>query len=156
VSWEELEEADWSGLPAPVVSLLQEIAVRLDRLVREDESEAIDLRALPIMTDEDLQQLRDLLGAGEVTATVHAMGATELEETAFPGVWWVTYFGADGDVVAERIEVAWIPDIAVAQAADVGAGLRQLMERLPEAPAAGPDDGAEEGGRPPPIQWNDD
>lgn len=155
MTWEEAE-ADWSGLPGPVVSLLQEVAVRLDRLARGGEAEAIDLRALPIMTEDDLQQMRDTLGAGEVTATVHAMGATELEETAFPGVWWVTYFGADGDMVAERIEVAWVPDILVAQAPDVRTGLGQLVERLPEAPA-GTGDGEDDAGPDAPhIRWNED
>ena len=155
MNWDEEPEADWSHLPAPVNSLLQEVAVRLDRLVREGESEAIDLRALPIMTEEDLQQLRDCLGAGEVTATVHAMGATELEETAFPGVWWVTYFGADGDMVAERIELAWVPDILVAQGPDVRSGLAQLVERLPEAPAGG-GGAADNDAAPPRIHWNED
>ena len=152
----EIEAEDWSHLPGPVVSLLQEIAVRLDRLVREGEPEAIDLRALPIMTEEDLQQLRDVLGTGEVTANVHAMGATELEETAFPGVWWVTYLGADGDVVAERIEVAWVPDILVAQGADVGAGLTDLLARLPEAAQSGSGEMEEGGSEPPPIRWRAD
>ncbi|MEF8792440.1 hydrogenase expression/formation C-terminal domain-containing protein [Thiohalorhabdus sp.] len=151
-----LEAEDWSQLPAPVISLLQEIAVRLDRLVSGGEPEAIDLRALPIMTEEDLQQLRDLLGTGEVTATVQAMGATELEETAFPGVWWATYFGADGDMVAERIEMAWVPDILVAQAADVRTGLQQLVERLPEAAEADREGGAEGAGEVPPVRWSDD
>ena len=154
MSWDE-PEADWADLPAPVVSLLQEVAVRLDRLVKEGESEAIDLRALPIMTEEDLQQLRDLLGTGEVTATVQAMGATELEETAFPGVWWGTYFGADGDMVAERIEIAWVPDILVAQGPDVRNGLARLVERLPEAPPES-DRAADSDQAPPGIHWNDD
>jgi len=150
-------EGDWSGLPAPVVSLLQEVAVRLDRLVREGQSEAIDLRALPVMSEEDLHQLRDLLGAGEVTATVQAMGATEVEETAYPGVWWVTYFGADGDVGAERIEIAWVPDILVSQAPDVRSGLQRLVESLPEAPEAGPGDAPDNGSvQPPPIRWSTD
>jgi hydrogenase-1 operon protein HyaF len=145
-------EPDWSRLPAAVVAVLQEVAVRLDRLVREGASETIDLRAVSVMGEDDLQQLRDALGAGEVTATVQALGATELEETAFPGVWWVTYFGADGDVVAERIEIAWVPDILVAQAPEVQAGLQQLVERLPEASGAPPEGGAE----PPSIRWRDD
>lgn len=152
MSWDD-PEADWADLPGPVVSLLQEVAVRLDRLVKEGESEAIDLRALPIMTEEDLQQLRDSLGVGEVTATVHAMGSTELEETAFPGVWWVTYFGADGGMLAERIELAWVPDILVAQGPDVRTGLAQLVERLPEAPA---DNGEGDGPQAPRISWNED
>lgn len=155
MSEEGLEE-DWSRLPAPVISLLQEIAVRLDRLVNGGEPEAIDLRALPIMTEEDLQQLRDLLGTGEVAATVQAMGATELEETAFPGVWWATYFGADGDMVAERIEIAWVPDILVGQSADVRAGLQSLVARLPETAEGGPGEGAEGGGEPPVVRWSDD
>lgn len=155
MSGQELGE-DWSRLPAPVISLLQEIAVRLDRLVNGGEPEAVDLRALPVMSEEDLQHLRDLLGTGEVTATVQAMGATELEETAFPGVWWGTYFGADGDMVAERIEIAWVPDILVAQAADVRVGLQQLVERLPEATEINREEGGESDGEAPSVRWSDD
>jgi hydrogenase-1 operon protein HyaF len=105
------------------------------------------------MTEDDLQQLRDVLGVGEVTATVHAMGATELEETAYPGVWWASYFGADGDLVAERIELAWVPEILVTQAADARAGLQQLVGALPEMPQ-GEEAGA--GEEPPQIRWRDD
>ncbi|HKJ89408.1 MAG TPA: hydrogenase expression/formation C-terminal domain-containing protein [Gammaproteobacteria bacterium] len=146
-----MSEEDWEDLPQPVVALLREVAVLLDRLVREGEPEAIDLRALPVMTPEDLESFRDALGTGEVHATVTALGETTVRETAFPAVWWVTYYGADGDIVAERIEVARVPDILVTQEADMGAGLRALVEALPEPREGGP--AAPEG---PSIRWVED
>ena len=106
--------------------------------------------ALPFLTEDDREQLHGLLGEGEVSATVEALGPTEVVETAYPGVWWVTYYGADGEVVAERIEVARMPDILAAQDPDMRAGLGRLLGHLPE-PA--PEDKAGDG---PAIRWQDD
>jgi hydrogenase-1 operon protein HyaF len=119
--------------------------VRLEALLAEGRTDAIDLRALPVMTESDLERLRSHLGAGEVTARVEAMGVTEVAETAFPGVWWATYYGGDGDIVAERIEIARIPEILVAQDADIRGGQQALLADLPEPEA-------EDGPQGPPIR----
>lgn len=141
------DEASSEGLPAAAVSLLEEVAVRLDALLTEGRSDAIDLRALPVMTDVDLERLRTYLGTGEVTAQVSALGITELVETAFPGVWWATYYGADGDVVAERIEIARVPEILAAQDGDIRSGQKALLDAVPE-----PEPDAEAGPEGPPIR----
>lgn len=141
------EEAGSEGLPAAAVSLLEEVAVRLEALLSEGRSDAIDLRALPVMTDVDLERLRGYLGTGEVTAQVSALGITELVETAYPGVWWATYYGADGDVVAERIEIARVPEMLAAQEADIRSGQKALLEAVPE-----PEPDAEAGAEGPPIR----
>ena len=135
------------GLPATAVSLLGEVAVRLDALLTEGRSDAIDLRALPVMTEADLERLRGYLGTGEVTAQVSALGMTELVETAFPGVWWATYYGADDDVVAERIEIARVPEILAAQDADIRSAQKDLLNTVPE-----PEPDAEAGPEGPPIR----
>ena len=139
-----------TALSAGAASLVQEIAVSLDRLLNSGEGTVIDLLALPFLTEDDREQLHGLLGEGEVSATVEAMGPTEVVETAYAGVWWVTYYGADGEVVAERIEVARMPDILAAQDPDMRAGLGRLLAHLPE-PA--PEDKAGDG---PAIRWQDD
>lgn len=140
-------ESDVSGA---VASLFQEIAVSLDRLLNSGEGTVVDLQALPFLTEEERQHLQRLLGQGEVNATVAAMGPTEVMETAYPGVWWVTYYGADGDVVAERIEVARMPGILPSQDPDIRAGLGRLREHQPEpAPREG-------GDGEPAIRWKED
>ncbi|MFA9460531.1 hydrogenase expression/formation C-terminal domain-containing protein [Thiohalorhabdus methylotrophus] len=143
-------ELHCEGLPAPVVTLLQEIAVHLDRLVREGVGGAVDLRGLSALTREDLERLRQVLEVGEVQATVESLGKTVVQETGLPGVWWVRYQDRDGARAAERIEVARVPDILVAQSPDISAGLHALVAQLPDGSGA-PEDTA-----PPSISWRDD
>lgn len=118
-------------LSPAVASLIQEIAVAVDRLLNRGEGTVIDLRALSFLTDEDREELHALLGEGEVAATVEAVGPTEVVETAYPGVWWVTYWNSDGEVLAERIEIARTPDILATQETDMRDGLGRLLALLP-------------------------
>jgi len=135
-------------LSPAVASLVQEVAVAVDRLLNRGEGSVIDLRALSFLTDEDREELHALLGEGEVAATVEAVGPTEVVETAYPGVWWVTYWNTDGEVLAERIEVARTPDILVTQETDMRDGLGRLLALLPA-----PEDEGQEG---PAIRWQAD
>ncbi len=136
------EAASGGVLTGPLVSLLREVVDHLDRLLGGGKGDAIDLRALPVMGSDELGYLRELLGTGEVAARVEAMGLTEVRETALPAVWWVTYFGADGAVVAERIEIARVPEILEARDADIRWGRQRLLAQLggadPGEPATGP------------------
>jgi hydrogenase-1 operon protein HyaF len=122
--------------PGPAQTLLREVGVHLEHLVNGGEPAAIDLQALPVLTAEEHARLRQLLGTGEVVATVEAMGPTEVAETAYPGVWWVTDYGADGDVLSEQIEIAWVPDRLPAQAPDAAAGLDRLRGLLQDPAVA--------------------
>ena len=110
-------------------ALLSEIARLLDGLVSEGKEDAIDLRSLPI-GPSDYEQLKALLGQGEVQISLQLMGPTEIWETAYPGVWWVTHHGPENEVTAERIEVSWIPEIVRSHPLDVKDGLERLKENL--------------------------
>jgi HupH hydrogenase expression protein, C-terminal conserved region len=110
-------------------ALLNEIAKLLEALVREGKEDAIDLRSLPI-GPADYEQLKVLLGQGEAHISLQIMGRTNVVETAYPGVWWVTHFSPEEEVTAERIEVAWIPEIARSHPLDVADGLQRLKETL--------------------------
>ena len=142
----------------PQASLLREIADRLERLAGQGEEEAIDLRALPVMGPEEIAGLREMLGTGEVTARVEAMGPTEVRETAYAGVWWITYYGADGAVLAEHIEIAHMPDILRARDADIEESRESLLDRLAEAPPAGDGKGEspEATAMAPDVRWQRD
>ncbi len=106
-------------------TLLREIAEMLRRLLATDAGSAIDLQALPL-TPADLIWLRARLGEGEVAVTLNADGDSSLNETACPGVWWVTHRNPQGAVVSEFIEVAYVPDVVRAPREDVVIGLESL------------------------------
>lgn len=118
-----------AGETGNVHPILHEIRARLEMLLATGEGSGIDLRSLP-MSPQDYARLRDLLGLGEIGATLELLGPSEIRETAFPGVWWITHRNPGGDILAEVIEVTGIPEILKSQPADVQAGLARLREQL--------------------------
>ena len=114
------------------VPLLHEIEVLLSDLLETGKSASIDLRSLPMLPG-DYEKLREALGDGEVSATVDAMGPTRVRETAVHGVWWVTHYNSDETVVAEFIEVTYVPEILRTHPADARLGLDGLRSRLAES-----------------------
>jgi hydrogenase-1 operon protein HyaF len=73
-----------------------------------------------------------LLGEGEARATVDVAGETIVRETAYAGVWWVTYYGADKEVVADRIEITLVPAILKSHPADISAAAERLRHYIAE------------------------
>lgn len=112
-------------------ALLTEIAARLEKLDDHGETGMIDLNSLPLAPGE-YEQLRQMLGQGEVSARIEAIGASEIIETCYPGVWWVTHYNVEGDIVADMLEIAHIPEILKSQPDDVHAGLERLKAQLNE------------------------
>lgn len=112
-----------------VTALLSEIAALLEKLVTHGETSAIDLKSLPFAPGE-YEQLRLALGQGEVTARIEAIGPSEIIETRYPGVWWLTHYNVEGDIVADMIEIAAIPNILQSQPEDIRAGLENLQTML--------------------------
>jgi hydrogenase-1 operon protein HyaF len=110
-------------------ALLVEIAAHLEKLVRDGISASIDLGSLPFAPGE-YEQLRQLLGQGEVSAHIEAVGPSEVVETRYPGVWWVTHYNVEGDIVADLLEITAIPEILKSQPDDVVAGLELLRAQL--------------------------
>jgi len=98
--------------PEMVRSILAEIGSRLERYLENGTRGEIDLQGLPLSA-VDRKQLEHSLGEGEVTMTLDVMGQSEIRETAFPGVWWVTHRDGEERVVAQLIEIAEIPRIIV-------------------------------------------
>lgn len=112
-------------------ALLAEIAARLEKLDHNGETGMIDLNSLPLAPGE-YEQLRQTLGQGEVSVRIEAIGPSEIIETRYPGVWWVTHYNVEGDIVADMIEIAWLPEIIKSQPEDVHAGLERLKAQLNE------------------------
>jgi hydrogenase-1 operon protein HyaF len=116
------------GLSGNAPPLLRELSELLRRLLETGESAAIDLSALPL-TPADLDWLHVKLGEGEIAITLQANGESTLNETACPGIWWVTHRNEQGVVTSQFIEVAFEPELVKAHPADVAIG-RDYLESL--------------------------
>ncbi len=119
------------GLTGNAPPLLRELAGQVKRLLDTGEPSAIDLSALPL-TAADLDWLHDKLGSGEIAVTLQANGESTLNETACPGVWWVTHRNEQGAVSSQFVEVAFVPELVKAHPQDVAIGLEQLEFMISE------------------------
>jgi len=99
-----------AGLGSGVYAIVTELTGLLNGLTQEHKPGVIDLRSLP-MSEADRTQLREVLGEGEVQASFHAEGISRICETGIAGVWWVEHRDRNGDLIAELIEVASVPEI---------------------------------------------
>ncbi len=122
-------------------SVLREIAQHLSVLAGTGESGAIDLHSLP-MTPADRCELEDSLGRGDVEAILNVAGTSEIWETRYSGVWWLRHFGADDKIATERIEITAVPEILVAQNADITAAVVRLNGDLASGTSKPVDDHA--------------
>lgn len=126
----KVESADTSSV-GNIAALLAEIANHLEQLLSNDTGSLIDLKSLPLSAHE-YEQLRFTLGQGEVTARLEAIGPSEIIETQYPGVWWVTHYNVEGDIIADIIEIARVPSLLQSQPEDMQAGLERLRMMLEE------------------------
>ena len=117
-------------------ALLAEIAALLEKLAYDGTTGSIDLNSLPLAPGE-YEQLRQMLAQGEVSARIEAIGPSEIIETRYPGVWWVTHYNVEGDIVADVIEITNIPEILKSQPEDIKMGLELLKEELNDSSVRG-------------------
>ena len=126
----KVEPDDTSSI-GNIAALLAEISTMLEQLIGRGTSSMIDLKSLPL-SPQEYEQLRLTLGQGEVTARLEAIGPSEIIETHYPGVWWVTHYNVEGDIIADMIEIASVPAILHSQPEDMQAGLERLHALLPQ------------------------
>ena len=112
-----------------VVPILHEIRHALHKLIDDDESTIIDLRAMPFAPGEE-EELEARLGSGEVSIRLTALGPSEIRETSIAGVWLVTHYNDEDEVVSKFIEVTRVPSIILSQTGDIEAGLQSLQQDL--------------------------
>ena len=110
-------------------AVLSEIALLLENLAATGQAGAIDLRSLPL-TEADRAELEEHLGRGEVEARLAVVGASEVWETAYAGVWWIRHLGAEGEIASETIAVTRVPEILMTHPADVEAAAARLQELI--------------------------
>jgi hydrogenase-1 operon protein HyaF len=125
----ELRVAAGEHLTHNVVPLLHEIRHGLARLLENEAATIIDLRSIPMAPGEEARFIK-ALGTGEVQAQMSALGPSEIMETRFPGVWLVTHYNSEKEVIGKFIEVCDMPQILKAQAEDIREGLAQLTAQL--------------------------
>jgi hydrogenase-1 operon protein HyaF len=109
--------------------LLHEVRHALERLIATGDSTQIDLNAIPFGPGDEAR-LTNLLGTGEVSATIDALGKTLVQETAIPGVWLIDYRNGEDQRLALHIEIATIPGILAAQPEDLATAIAALDTRL--------------------------
>jgi hydrogenase-1 operon protein HyaF len=112
---------------ALVDALLTEIADLLHNLIAHQTPGCIDLLGLPLSA-ACLAALEQRLGCGEIMATLEASGISEIRETKFPGVWWISHADETGKIVAKLVEVAAVPEILHASRMDMVLGHARLLQ----------------------------
>jgi hydrogenase-1 operon protein HyaF len=125
----EGEEPEASALSGNTTAILNEVLAALANLNETGETTLIDLNSLPL-TAFDSELLRETLAEGEVHARIDAIGPTEVRETIYPGVWWVTHYNVEGDIVADVLEITRVPEILKSHPDDVRDSLTRLRELL--------------------------
>jgi hydrogenase-1 operon protein HyaF len=105
--------------------VLLQVEQALQELVEHGSETVIDLAAMPFST-QDEQDLRELLGRGEVDASIEAFGPTLIEETAYPGVWLVEHQDAENRRLTLHIEIARVPGMLLTPADDLAESLAVL------------------------------
>jgi len=109
--------------------ILNEVLHALDKLLGTNESTTIDLASLPFGPGE-LEHLEALLGTGELSAVLDALGTSSIRETAYPGVWWLEHRNAFDEVVGRYLEITRTPEILSSQEADIIAGRAHLEDQF--------------------------
>jgi hydrogenase-1 operon protein HyaF len=132
-----IEDSADGGIALPI---FHEVRHALERLIAAGEETRIDLNGIPFGPG-DLERLDALLGRGEVSASIDALGPTRIHETAIPGVWVVDYRNADDQRLALHLEIARVPAILCTQDQDLETALTTLDDRLEPGPSLQPREG---------------
>lgn len=125
---DELKSHMSTGNAKPV---LKEIQAALEKLLADGTTTTIDLGAIPFAAGDE-RLLDEVLGKGEIAATIEVMGRSLVEETGIPGVWRVDHFDEEGETLSRFVEITFLPEILKTQRADAEEGLAQLTSRLEE------------------------
>ncbi|GKY87343.1 hydrogenase expression/formation C-terminal domain-containing protein [Sinisalibacter aestuarii] len=125
---EELRSRISTGNARPV---LAEILAALATLLDTGQETVIDLGAFPFAPGDE-RLLDEVLGTGEVQATLDVLGKSHVQETGIPGIWRIDHFDQRGESLSRFVEITFIPEILKTQRADAEAGLARLTDRLAE------------------------
>ena len=108
-----------------VKPLLHEVKHALDNLIETGHTTIIDLRSIPLAPGEE-DKILHTLGQGEVKAQLNALGLSEVIETQYAGVWTVTHYNDEHEIISRFIEVTTMPEILCSQTEDIMAAYSRL------------------------------
>jgi HupH hydrogenase expression protein, C-terminal conserved region len=114
-----------------VKPLLHEIKHALENLIESGANSIIDLRSIPLAPGEE-EKILSTLGKGEVEAQLDALGLSEIIETQYAGVWVITHYNDEGNIISRFIEVTAMPDILSSQTEDIMTAYSNLSLDLDE------------------------
>ncbi len=114
-----------------VKPLLHEIKHALESLIENGETSIIDLRSIPLAPGEE-DKILNTLGKGEVEAKLNALGLSEIIETQYAGVWVITHYNDENNIISRFIEVTTMPNILSSQTEDIMAAYSSLTLDLDE------------------------
>lgn len=114
-----------------VKPLLHEIKHALENLIETGANSIIDLRSIPLAPGEE-DKILSTLGKGEVEARLDALGLSEIIETQYAGVWVITHYNDEGNIISRFIEVTAMPNILSSQTEDIMTAYSNLSLDLDE------------------------
>ena len=114
-----------------VKPLLYEIKHALENLIETGKTTIIDLRSIPLAPGEE-DKILSTLGQGEVQAQLHALGLSEIIESQYEGVWVITHYNDENNIISRFIEITTMPEILCSQTEDVMAAYSRLTLSLEE------------------------
>lgn len=110
-------------------SILTEMTYAVEQLLQKKKTHSIDLRAMPWSSGEEAQ-LEEYLGQGEIHIELNALGKSFFNETQFSGIWLVTHYNEDDEVIGKLIEVTYMPDMIFSRHEDVKDSLERLQQKI--------------------------
>lgn len=109
--------------------VMHEIHHSLSELVAHGTHNMIDLHSLP-MSPQELDDLEEFLGEGEIDLTLNVLGTTRIRESGYSGVWRIEHLDNNGKRIGYFIEVGTIPEILRSQCDDIKEGLQAMTTIL--------------------------
>lgn len=114
-----------------LLPILHEMISMLTKLATSGQNSIIDLNHEPLSLD-DITELKNILGQGEIQAQLSALGTSKVIETAVPGVWWITHHNEQGNVISEFIEITTCPDLLKTFPDELDSALAGLQDKITE------------------------
>ena len=112
-----------------LIMILVEINHALDNFVKNKKTHIIDIRAVPLHSNEE-DELLKILDVGEVRVDIEALGKSEVYETKFSGVWLISHYNLENEIVARFIEITDCPSIIKSNETEIISSLDLLCGTL--------------------------
>ncbi|MCK9201508.1 MAG: hydrogenase expression/formation protein [Gallionella sp.] len=110
-------------------AVLVEIAHKAATRKAGDAAHVVNLTLLP-MSPADMDCLVQTLGIGTVTILSRGYGNCRIGSTRLSNVWWVQYFNSMDTLILNTLEVADVPEVALASGEDHEDSIERLGEWL--------------------------